>query len=192
MNSITKKLIRDYMYQLESLEDVKDISKDAEGDFRSAMVKHNETALEALVPKDSDQVQKKIDDVEPVRFEDKLFKKLFRKLAVKCHPDKLDNSSSERELAFLKKCYEDMNTANETYDWGLLLKVSIELEVEFEGLLPEHLDNINKNIESIKKKINAYESSMAYQWYTQSDPTAKKGYLESCAAIFMSKLESDK
>lgn len=191
MDNITKKLIRDYMYQLESLEDVKDISKDAEGGFRSAMVEHNESALEALAPKDGDKVQKKVDAIEPVRFEDKIFKKLFRKLAVKCHPDKIDNSSSKRELEFLKKCYEDINVANEAYDWGLLLKVSIELEVEFEGLLPEHLDNINKNIESIKKKINAYESSMAYQWYTQSDPEVRRDYLEGCAAIFMSKLESD-
>ena len=101
MNSIIKKLVRDYVYHMTSLEDVKDISKEAELEFRDALTKSHENALQALSPKEGQAPPKKVDDIEPVKFDDKSFKKLFRKLAVKCHPDKLNDSYSEREKEFL-------------------------------------------------------------------------------------------
>lgn len=189
MDNITKKVVRDYVYFKETLEDIKTISGDAEGDFREAMHKHNKPALEALSPPEGAPTPKKIDEEEDVRFEDKDFKKLFRKIAVKCHPDKLDDSYSEREREFLKKCYEDLTSANNSYDWGLLLKVALELDVEVPELSPENIENINQSIESLKNVIGKFEGSMAYKWYTLSDPEIKKGYLESCAAIFMSALD---
>lgn len=188
MDSITKKAVRDYIYFKETLEDVKAISSEAEGEFRDAMHEHNEVALTALAPPEGGPAPKKIEDEEVVRFEDKLFKKLFRKIAIKCHPDKLDESHSEREASFLKKCYEDLNSANQTYDWGLLLKIALDLDVEIPELTPENIENINNNIESLKSTIDKFEKSMAYKWYTLSDPEIKKGYLESCASIFMSSL----
>lgn len=185
MDAMTRKLIRDYTYHTDSLEDILSISSDAESGFREAMNDDHEEALEALQPKEGSVPPKKVDEVEEVKFEDKDFKKIFRKLAVKCHPDKLTKDISDREATFLKKCYEDMNRANVTYDWGLLLKVAGELDVEVIELSKDHFDNIISNIESIKRKISMYENSMAYKWYTLSDPEIKKGYLETCAAIFM-------
>jgi|TARA_B110000093_G_scaffold169842_1_gene198186 hypothetical protein len=191
MNAMTRKLIRDYTYHMDSLEDILSISCDAESDFREAMNDGHEDALEALQPKEGSVPPKKIEEIDEVKFEDKDFKKIFRKLAVKCHPDKLTKDISERESNFLKKCYEDMNLANLTYDWGLLLKVANELDVEITDLSEAHFDNINSNIESIKRKISMYENSMAYKWYTLSDPEIKKGYLETCAAIFMKSVNKD-
>jgi hypothetical protein len=185
MNALTRKLIRDYTYNSESLEDILSISSDAEAEFRDAMNNGHEDALKALQPKEGSIPPKKIEDIDEVKFEDKKFKKIFRKLAIKCHPDKLTKDISEKDSFFLKKCYEQINIANSTYDWGLLLKVSNWLDVEVTDLSEEHFDNINSNIESIKRKISMYENSMAYKWYTLSDPEIKKGYLETCAAIFM-------
>ena len=54
MDSILKKLIRDYTYQTETLTDVQDISVEAESYFRDAMVNHNKEALKALSPKEGD------------------------------------------------------------------------------------------------------------------------------------------
>tara|TARA_R110000851_G_scaffold2806_1_gene11327 strand:+ start:1113 stop:1688 length:576 start_codon:yes stop_codon:yes gene_type:complete len=185
MNALTRKLIRDYTYNSESLEDILSISSDAEAEFRDALNNGHEDALKALQPKEGSIPPKKIEEIDEVKFEDKKFKKIFRKLAIKCHPDKLTKDISEKDSFFLKKCYEQINIANSTYDWGLLLKVSNWLDVEVTDLSEEHFDNINSNIESIKRKISMYENSMAYKWYTLSDPEIKKGYLETCAAIFM-------
>lgn len=189
MRNLSKKIVRDYIYFKETLEDVKSISSEAEGEFREAMHTQNEEALEALSPKDGAPKQKKVEDEEIVKFEDKNFKKLFRKIAIKCHPDKLDDSYSDREIEFLKGCYEDLTSANQTYDWGLLLKVAMDLDIDIPELSDENIENINSNIESIKSTIGKFEGSMAYKWYTLSDPEIKKGYLESCAAIFMKSIK---
>ena len=109
---------------------------------------------------------------------------------MKCHPDKLNDSYSEREIKFLKKCYENINKANNEYDWGLLLKTALELDVEIGEISKENLDNISENIEKIKNKISKYEGSMAYSWYMISDSVMKEAYLESCAKIFIKSLEN--
>jgi hypothetical protein len=190
MKAQVRKIIRDYTYHMESLEDAIEISGEAEIGFRDAMSEEHEDSLKALSSNETD-ASKKIETEDSVNFEDRDFKKIFRKLAVKCHPDKLLNNMSERESIFLKECYSNINKANDTYDWGLLLKVALDLEVEIPDLSSENINNINKNIEDIRDKINRYESSMAYKWYTLSDPEIKKGYLKTCAAIFNKSLSGN-
>lgn len=188
MNNIIKKLIRDYIYHSETLDDVMEISSEAEQQFRDALNEEDPKALEALaVPSDGSKPKKK--EEESVKFDDSKFKKLFRKLAVKCHPDKLETMDiSDREKEFLKKCYENISIANDKYDWGLLLKVALDLDVEVTELGQEQIENINKNIITIKSRIEKYEGSMAYSWYTMTDPAIKEKYLQQCADIFKSSL----
>lgn len=188
MTNLIKKLIRDYTYHMESLEDVQEISKDAEIEFRDALSNNHEEALHALIPKEGQKKIKKVEDIESVKFDDKSFKKIFRKLAVKCHPDKLNDSYSEREQKFLKDCYSKINLANETYDWGLLLKVSLDLNVDIPDLEQQQIENIKENIEKLKTKITKYEESMAYKWYSLTESSAREEYLAGCANIFLKSL----
>lgn len=188
MNNIVKKLIRDYIYHSETLEDVIEISSEAEKKFRDALNEEDPKALEALaMPSDGSKPKNK--EEESVKFDDSKFKKLFRKLAVKCHPDKLETMEvSDREKEFLKQCYENISIANDKYDWGMLLKVALDLNVEVTELDDEQIHNINQNILGIKSKIEKYEESMAYTWYTMSDPSIKEKYLQQCADIFKTSL----
>lgn len=183
MDSVLRKLIRDYVYFNETLEDTLSISSEAEREFREALRHEEPKALEALSQPKGSKPKPKEDESEAVHFDDKDFKKLFRKLAVKCHPDKTQDAS-DREAAFLKECYENITIANDTYDWGLLLKVALELDVEVNSLNEEQINNIKENIESLKTKIAKYEESMAYKWYTLTDNTIKEKYLQQCADIF--------
>lgn len=190
MKTITKKILRDYIYHLETLEDIKEISSKAEGVFRNELKNHDKNALEAL--RNNNPKSKVNKKSEKISFNDKSFKKLFRKLAVKCHPDKLNTTASERESKFLKRCYEQINIANDTYDWGLLLKVSIDLEVELEDLSNKQIDNIKNNTNQLGEQINKYEQSMAYQWYFSPDGEVKDNYLKKCAQILHASLKSKK
>jgi len=182
MNILAKKVIRDYVYHLETLNDFKEISNEAESLFRNELKRVDESALEALTPKGDGEKPKKVDEVESVSFDDKDFKKLFRKVVIKCHPDKI-NSESEEESEFLKLAYEEANQANDTYDWGLLLKVALDLRIESFELDDEKINNINENILNLKEQISKYEQSMAYQWYVRPEEH-KETYLEECAKIF--------
>ena len=192
MNPILKKLIRDYNYLNETLDDVKEISSVAEGEFKNALMESDPEAVEALRPKTQDinleDAEIRIDDTIVENHNDVKFKKLFRKIAVKCHPDKLGNIA-ENEAKFLKKSYEDLNTANQNHDWGMLLKLAMELDIEFDDLGDAEVENIGKNIEILQGEIKRYENSMAYSWYTKNDENSKKEYLAICASIFKKSLE---
>lgn len=194
MNAILKKLIRDYNYLKETLDDVKDISSQAEGEFRNALLESDPDAMEALRPKTQEinvenaEISK---SEEPIveNHNDVKFKKLFRKIAVKCHPDKLQGGIGE-DIEFLKKAYEDLNMANIHHDWGMLLKLAMELNVEFNELEESEINNIKENIEKLQEQIQRYENSMAYSWYTKNDENSKKEYLAICASIFKKSLDN--
>lgn len=196
MDPILKKLIRDYNYLSETLNDVKEISSVAEGEFRSALQDSDPEAVEALRPPENQTInvedaEIKIEEKpEVVNHNDVKFKKLFRKIAVKCHPDRM-GEVSESEAKFLKKAYEDLNDANQNHDWGMLLKLAMELDIEFNELGDAEIENINKNIDVLKHEIGRYENSMAYAWYMKNDEDSKKEYLAICANIFKSTLNKD-
>ena len=59
----------------------------------------------------------KKDEIDSINHGDSKFKKLFRKAAVKCHPDKHISSEYSEKM---KVSYELLTLANDTYDWGLL------------------------------------------------------------------------
>jgi hypothetical protein len=191
-NSATlKKILRDYNYLYESLIDVKDISSIAESEFRNAMVESGDNeAMKALMPSNNPNVETpEIKEEEPVEnHNDAVFKKLFRKIVLKCHPDKI-KSASEKEAQFLKECYENATTANNSYDWGLLLRTASNLDLDLQDINEEQIQNIKIKNEDLKKEIQKYESSMAYQWYTKDDEKARQKFLSICLGVFKNSLK---
>lgn len=191
-NSATlKKILRDYNYLYESLIDVKDISSIAEGEFRNAMVESGDNeAMKALMPSNNPSVETpEIKEEESVEnHNDAVFKKLFRKIVLKCHPDKI-KSASEKEAQFLKECYENATTANNSYDWGLLLRTASNLDLDLQDINEEQIQNIKIKNEDLKKEIQKYESSMAYQWYTKDDEKARQKFLSICLGVFKNSLK---
>lgn len=197
MDPILKKLIRDYNYLSETLVDVKEISGIAEGEFKTALFEEDPDAARALAPQPKTQTIEIEEDIEIIEepavdnFNDPKFKKLFRKIAIKCHPDKLKDLN-EAEAKFLKKVYEDLTEANRNHDWGMLLKLAMQLDIECDELGGNELNNISENITTLQKEINRYENSMAFSWYTKNDEKSKKEYLAVCISTFKSFLENVK
>ena len=68
------------------------------------------------------------------------FKNLFRKVVVKCHPDKLSPDIDQSKLDKYIKIYEDSVDANETEDWAKLIRCAIKLELEIPESAYEHID----------------------------------------------------
>lgn len=193
-NNVTlKKILRDYNYLYESLIDVKDISSIAEGEFRTAMVNSGDNeAMKALVPSNNPDIEKseveikKEDLIE--NHNDAVFKKLFRKIVLKCHPDKI-KGDSEKEAQFLKECYENATDANNAYDWGLLLRTASNLNIDLQDINEEQIKNIKLKNETLKEQIKKYESSMAYQWYAKDDERSRQKFLNICLAVFKNSLK---
>lgn len=198
MDPRLKKLIRDYNYLSETLEDVKEISAMAEGEFKVALFEEDPDAAQALAPPKNQVINIENDNVEVVveesnteNFNDPKFKKLFRKIAKECHPDKLKDLN-QSEAKFLKKVYEDLTEANRQHDWGMLLKLAMELDIDIDDIGDEEMSNITKSIGDLQKEIQKYENSMAFSWYTKNDEKSKKEYLAVCINTFKSFLEKTK
>jgi len=194
MDPLFKKLIRDYNYLLETLHDVKEISSIAEGEFRNALMETDPEAVQALVPPKKQVIENiEIKDIEvensndePIN-DDPKFKKLFRKIAIKCHPDKL-RGMTPSEIKFYKRVYEDLTEANRKYDWGMLLKLAMELDIEVLDIGADEVKNISDMVISLSHSIKKYENSMAFAWYTKNDENSKKEYLAMCAILFKKSL----
>ena len=116
------------------------------------------------------------------------FKKLFRKIVIKCHPDK-NRDANEKQLEFLKECYENATLANNVYDWGLLLRVASQLDVDLSDIDEKQMQNIKLKNEELQKEIQKYESSMAYQWYTKDDEKTRERFLAICLGVFKNSLK---
>jgi hypothetical protein len=196
MNPMLKKLIRDYNYLSETLEDVKEISGIAENEFRNALMETDPDALQALTPKTQEIPLENVEiekNEEPIveNHNDLKFKKIFRKIAIKCHPDKIKDVSSA-DAKFLKKVYEDLTEANRNYDWGMLLKLAMELDIDCDDIGIDEMNNIGKNINTLQTEISRYENSMAFSWYIKNDEKSKNEYLAVCISNFKSFLEKTK
>jgi hypothetical protein len=185
-NTTLKKILRDYNYLYESLIDVKDISSIAESEFREAMIQSGDNeALQALIPSEAQQSKLeeiKVEEEKELTHNDIDFKKLFRKIVIQCHPDKIKNAS-DSESEFLKECYENATNANDTYDWGLLIRVASKLEINLEGVNIQ-ISEIKRKNEELQNEINKYENSMAFQWYTKDTKEQKQNFLQFCLGVF--------
>lgn len=186
MNTLLKKIIRDYTYHQETFVDVKDISDQAELEFRENLQKNHPDAAKALLGEGEEDMNRdeKIKENESLDHGDKEFKKIYRKITMQCHPDRVGDDSK------LLKIYQSAVDANDNYDWGLLLKLALELniEIDFDSIDEERINNIENNTIELKKKIQLYESSMAYKWYLLKDLSAKEQFMLSCAQIFKNSL----
>ena len=81
-------MVRKYEYLTEELNDIEEILSSIDGTFKTTIIDNGYTFKnyneEVLTGETSDKVSDEINNTLPPKF-----KKLFRKMVVKCHPDKL-------------------------------------------------------------------------------------------------------
>ena len=127
---IFKRLIREYEFLLEDLEDIKTANSEIKNKFMQELSEiDNDGILESEemeTAADSWASSKKEEEsLEKETNKHPDFKKLFRKAVVKCHPDKLTQDITQDKKDKYKKIYEDLVDANETEDWASLIHVQL-------------------------------------------------------------------
>lgn len=157
-----KRILRQYEYSTEDLNDLKDLESHIKGEFGRALASMERSDLfDTINPPISE------DDVENIIPEerDPAFKKLFRKVVVACHPDKLSNDLSILQKAEKKALYERVIIANDTYNWAELIIVAIKLSIDIPEEYYEYIENLKKESEKVHEKINTIQGSIAWKWY---------------------------
>jgi len=163
-----KRLIRKYEFFLEDWEDIREISNIANQGMSAELHKHSPPDI-----KPSDFEEESIEE-KPKRESEKAdipLKKLFRKIVVKCHPDKLSNTISESHKFFLLDLYDKAIEAHDSHNWALMVIIAVKLDVKLPEEAEDMIKEISDEVSSLESKIQDTMDSPSWKWYHSDEET---------------------
>jgi hypothetical protein len=189
---IFKRLVKEYEFLVEDLKDIEVANSEIKDSFMKSL---SDIDKEGVL--ETEQMDSMANDwAKSIKLDQELekelnkhpdFKSLFRKVVIKCHPDKLDNTISDAKSKEYKEIYEDAIVANETEDWAKLIMVAMKLGVDIPTSAYDQIEAIEKSINKLKQKQHNIINSVAWNWYKSNDSTSKsdilKQHLDFMAAI---------
>jgi len=105
-------------------------------------------------------------------------KKLFHKIALKSHPDKILKIDDEHERKFLKETYSRASDLYESENYIDLLEVAFDLNLNLDFVSDEQLDKIKKRIKEKRSIVSDMRSSFYWIWsqstFDQQEEMLKK------------------
>ena len=114
------------------------------------------------------------EEVTPV---DPQVKKIFRKIALKSHPDRL-MGMSEEEIKEKKSLYQKAAAAFEEGDLATLSEIANKLKIDQPEFSTVNLKELENKIKSLKKEIHTIQSTLIWKWYFTEDTKVKDKILE--------------
>ena len=105
-------------------------------------------------------------------------KKVFKKIASKIHPDKLEELGDGYEKEEKRKLFDKARKALEEDDIVGLSNIAMQIDVEIPEITEEVLKRTEQKIISLKKKLHEIESTVVWHWFFCEDAAAKKKILE--------------
>jgi uncharacterized protein with von Willebrand factor type A (vWA) domain len=105
-------------------------------------------------------------------------KKIFKKIASKIHPDKLEELDNGYEKEQKRKLFEMARKALEENDILGLSDVAMQIDVEVPEMTELTLKKTEEKIISLKKQLHGIESTIVWHWFFCEDPSVKQKMLE--------------
>lgn len=119
---------------------------------------------EEFSPEPEEDVTPEKPDSDEVFGKDKDLKELFKKIALKTHPDKLrDLDQEEREYRI--NLYKEAANAVKKGDGATLLEIAYELSVVFNIDADKEANWLNKKIQELQHKIMEIKQTAEWIWY---------------------------
>ena len=180
---IFKRLVREYEFLIEDLKDIESANSEIKDSFMKELSNIDDDGVletEHIESMASDWAKhnKSIEDSEKESNKHPDFKSLFRKVVVKCHPDKLGNDLLLTEIEIYKEIYEQSVDANETEDWAKLIRCAIKLEINIPESAYDQISSIESSINKLKERQNNMVNSTAWVWYKTDKDDAKQSILK--------------
>ena len=180
---IFKRLVREYEFLIEDLKDIESANSEIKDSFMKELSNIDDDGVLETESMDNmaDDWAKSVKAHEEEEKESNKhpdFKSLFRKVVVKCHPDKLGNDLLLTEIEIYKEIYEQSVDANETEDWAKLIRCAIKLEIDIPESAYDQISSIESSINKLKERQNNIVNSTAWVWYKTDKDDAKQSILK--------------
>ena len=94
-------------------------------------------------------------------------KKLYRKIALKTHPDKLEDDT-------LNEIFTQAAVATEEENWMLLIELAGELKLDLDFLSDETCELVEKSIQENEAQIKTIRNSFSFMWANQKTEKDKE------------------
>ena len=154
-------------------EENKDLEEyDPDQDQEQEEVKAEPAPPEPPNPEDMPEQQSALKDASPE------VKKMFKKIASQCHPDKLQDMDDGFEKTKKEQLYQKARQALENNDVLIMADVANELGVEIPEITETQLKQTEQKIISIKKELSMIESTAVWHWFFTEDPARKDDILK--------------
>jgi len=173
INTNLKRLIREYEFLLEDIDDVLEIHKNANQELNRAIRMAKDDSTDESEFEKEDEEDEEIETFEDTP-ERKILKKLFRKIVFKCHPDRLPKETSDGEKDKMQDLYEKAVLAHDRDNWGLMVVVAIKLDIKLPKEANDMIGRIGEETEGLKTQVSQLTSSFAWQWYHSEEDLQKR------------------
>ena len=178
-----KRLIRKYEFLLEDWKDVEDIATSANQEFMREIAANRP---EGISERDYTVEDSEDDEQDEETESDRVLKKLFRKIVLQCHPDRLIGDFSELEKIRRISLYEQAVSAHDDKNWALMVITAIKLDVELPEEAEDMVGKIKDEANELEQKINSTTSGITWQFY-HADEDQKSNILNNYLASIVAK-----
>ena len=104
-------------------------------------------------------------------------KKVFRKIALQIHPDKLEKFS-DFEKQFKTKLFEKARDAFQKNDYYAMVEVADQLNIELPPPTQEQIELMKKTNKGLEKEINVLKNSVVWGWYHADEENEKEKIMD--------------
>ena len=104
-------------------------------------------------------------------------KKVFRKIALQIHPDKLEKFSDfEKQLK--TKLFEKARDAFQKNDYYAMVEVAEQLKIDLPPPTQEQIELMKKTNKSLEKEIDVLKRSVVWGWYHADEENEKEKIMD--------------
>jgi preprotein translocase subunit Sec63 len=121
------------------------------------------------------------DDLEH-KTKDSNIKKIFKKIALKIHPDKLESQEDNEEKSKNNQLYELAIKALQNEDIAILIDIALKLNLNVE-VTEDIIKKTEESISLMKKEINQIQKTYAWAWFFAKDEESKQKILDNLFKI---------
>ena len=141
-----------------------EIKEDDKSSETQEMVESEEEEEEEFTPEPEEDINPEIPDSDEVFGKDKDLKELFKKIALKTHPDKLrDLDEEEREYRI--SLYKEAANAVKKGDGATLLEIAYEMSVVFNIDADKEVKWLNKKVQQLEHQMMEIKQTAEWIWY---------------------------